>query len=140
MHLLAGELRHDVLAWMRDCDSIALLLESRLALARGHVDEVDVRKRVEYIVVVCAAGDRDWSAVHVQLTVADAVVPQPSQRQYTVRKTFGKREGERVSLAIAVRVDRASAFEDLDDLEGRVGGGLFVFCDRDLTGAASVRS
>lgn len=41
--------------------------------------------------------------------------------------------------AIAVGVGRAATFEDLDDLEGRVGGRFLVLGHSDLAGAAAVR-
>ena len=140
MHLLTSKLLQNVLTWMWNRDGIALRLERRLAFRRRHVDQVHVGERVEQVVIIGATSDGYWSAVHVELSVTDAVVPCPSQRHYAVRKALRYREGEGMREAIAVRIDGTTALEYLDDLEGRVRRRLLVLSDGNLASTTTVRS
>lgn len=52
------------------------------------IDEIGVWQGVEVIIVVRSASDVDWSAVHVELAVANAVIPEPGECHDTVRHVF----------------------------------------------------
>ena len=140
MQVLPGGLRQNELAWVGNCDRVLNTLIASLAFRSRHIDEVDIGKSVEVVVVVGTARDSDGSAIHVELPVSDAVVPVPSESHDAVGHTLWQDVCERMGTGITVRVDGTPALEDLEDLESRVGGGFLVFGDCELTGSAAVGS
>lgn len=92
--------------------------------------------------------DGDGGAVHVELAVADAVQPGPSEGILARGDTFGNLElkvgralGVRVvAPQVACSVGGASTFDGMDDLPDRVLGRLHVLGDADLARAATVDS
>lgn len=71
---LASGFLHDKLARMRYDDRVRAAISSRLALFCRHVDQEDVGKSVEVVVVVCAASDGDGCAVHIEFAIAYKIV------------------------------------------------------------------
>ena len=111
-----------------------------MAFFRGHVDQIHVRKCIEVVVVARTARNCYWGTVHVQLAVADTIVPCPGQCHHTIREVFWNSKREGMGLSIAIRIDGTSTFENLNDLEGRVRCWLLVLGDSNLASAATMRS
>lgn len=109
------------------------------ALRGGQVDEVLIRKAVVHIVVVGATGDGDGCAIHVNLPIANLVVPSPSEREISVGEAFGDGEGELVRAIVAFTGCGTTALENLNELEDRRLGRFFVERHGYLTGAPAVR-
>ena len=138
VNILPTELFHDELSRMRDRNGVARELESRLTLASRQVDQVHVWQRVEEVLTVRASRYCDRCTVHVDLSVADSVVPSPGERCNSVWKVLGNGEGKGMGHAVAVRIDRASAFEYLDEFEDGVNIWFCVHRHSKLAGATTM--
>ena len=71
-------------------------------MARRQVDQVHVRQRVEVVFAIRSSCHGDGRAVHVDLAIADAIVPRPCERCHTIRKVLwdGERKGMRRAIAV----------------------------------------
>ena len=120
---------YDELTRVRYDDRIAREILGRLTFLRRHVDHIHIWKRVEKVLTVGSASNRNRSAVHVHFSVADAVEPDPSERRLAIWETFGYFEGEVHGATIAIIRSRTTTLENLDDLEYGLSSRLFVQCD-----------
>jgi hypothetical protein len=126
----------DVLAGVGN-DQVTVLSNS--ALFRRHVDDVEVRKTVvEVLAAVGTARDGDRSTGHVDLPVANAVVPHPTEGRLAVGEAGRDLELESLGAIVAVADDRAATFKDHDVLPDRGLGGCSVQGDSQLTGTTTV--
>lgn len=117
MHLLASSLFLDELARVGNGNSILNAFEACLAFFCGHVDEVDVRQRVEVVLTVRTTANFDRRTVHVELAITNAIVPVPSECRAAIGHVLWQSESEWMCSRVTLRVDGATTFEHLKDLE-----------------------
>lgn len=109
------------------------------AVCVWEIGEPSVGQRVVVVDVVSATSHTQRRAVLVDLARTDTVVPGPDKRQAAVGSALGQLEGEGVRVLVTIAVLWASAFEDLDEPEGGLGGRLEISGDGEVAGAAAVR-
>lgn len=88
---------------------------------------------------VRTTSDGDGCTVHVDLAIADAVVPRPRKSCDSIGEALGDGESEWMCARVTIGVDRAASLEDLDELEGRVRGRLLIERDCDLACPTTMR-